>query len=406
MQQTQVASHERLAQASAAQPPDYAAARRWLWRVLVVIIVGAWAGTTWDQVWHATVPFDGFWSPPHLVVYVTVAFVAFVVMGMLFHAPIRRAFGRGFDVKVLPFKVPGALFILGMGIVLLGFAGAVLDNLWHSAFGLNETGWSFPHAMIGWSLNLVAFGIIACRLSMVHIKPLPWTTTVFVGSLTASMLMGSLLGPLGSNRTPESIGFFFTYIPALASQESSQHLFRIYETWNLNRTNPALLLLAPFALGLILAWARKLDGRWWVILLISCLVLSFDTGNQDLGNLIAQFIPEFTREANWRALPVVLPTMLLLLLVRFGASERWAYALAGILFSLMIFDIWDGTSAAWLLAFVAPLFILIGKRIGERLHQILVQPWSLEAVMPLVAAVVVIPAITGVVDLVLRWMTP
>ncbi len=404
MQQVNATGFEERAQ-TAAQPPDYAAARRWLWRALVVLVVGAWAGTTWDQIWHTTVPFDGFWSPPHIVVYVTVAFVAFVFMGMLFHTPIRRAFGRGFDVKVLPFKVPGALFILGMGIVLLGFAGAVLDNLWHTAFGLNETGWSFPHAMIGWSLNLVAFGIIACRLAMTHVKPLPWTTTLLVGGLIASMLLGSLLGPIGSNRTPESVDFFFTYIPTLATQESAQNLFRIYETWNLNRTNPALLLLAPFAFGVILGWVRRLDGRWWMTLLMMCMVLMFDTGNQDLGNLIAQFIPELAREANWRALPVVLPTMLLLLLVRFRVSEGWAYALAGILFALMIFDIWDGTSAAWLLVFVAPPFILLGKRMGERLHHILSQPWTLQRVTPLVSAVVVIPAVTGLIDLVLRWMT-
>jgi hypothetical protein len=390
---------------AAAVPPDYAAARRWLWRVFVVIVVGAWAGTTWDQVWHATVPFDGFWSPPHIVVYVTVAFVAFVVMGMLFHSPIRRAFGRGFDVKVLPFKVPGALFVLGIGIVLLGFAGAVLDNLWHTAFGLNETGWSFPHAMIGWSLNLVAFGIVACRLSMLHVKPLPWTTTLLIGGLTGSMLLGSLLGPIGSNRTPATVDFFFTYIPALASQESAQNVYRIYETWNLNRTNPALLLLAPFALGVILGWVRKLDGRWWMTLLIISMVLLMDAGDQDLWNVIAQFIPEYAQEPNWRALPVVLPTMLLLLLVRFRVNEHWAYGLAGILFALMIFDIWDGESAAWLLALLAPLFILFGKGIGERLHHILMQPWTLQTVAPLVASVVVIPAITGLVDLVLRWMT-
>jgi hypothetical protein len=98
--------------------------------------------------------------------------------------------------------------------------------------------------------------------------------------------------------------------------------------------------------------------------------------------------------------------MLLLLLVRLQVSERWAYRLAGVLFSLMIFDIWDGESAAWLLALAAPLLILYGKGIGERLHQILLQPWSLRTVMPLVSAVVIIPAMTGAIDLVLRWMTP
>jgi hypothetical protein len=388
------------------QPPDYAAARRWLWRTLILTVVGAWAGITWDQIWHATEPFDGFWSPPHIVVYVTVTLVTFMIMGLLFDSCLRRAFGRGFDVKVLPFKVPGALFILGMAILLLGFAGAVLDNIWHTAFGLNETGWSFPHAMIGWSLNLLAMGFLACRLAMVHIKPLPWTTTALLGSLIASMLMGSILGPFGSNRTPESVDFFFTYIPALATQDSAQSLYRIFQTWNINRTHPVVLLLAPLALGVMLGWLRKLDARWWMTLLIMSLVLVYDGGNRDLGNWISQFVPEFAREANWHALPVVLPTMLLLLLVRLRVSERIAYGLAGILFVLMIYDIWDGTSAAWLLSLLAAPLILFGKRLGERLHLILTQPHSLGVVMPLIACVVGIPLITGVVDLALRLGTP
>lgn len=388
------------------QPPDYAAARRWLWRVLVVLVVGAWAGTTWDTIWHATVPFDGFWSPPHLVAYVTVAVVAIIVMCMLFTPTLRRAFGRGFTLRVLPFKVPGALFILGMGLVLLGFAGAVLDNLWHTAFGLNETGWSFPHAMIGWSLNLVALGVIACRLAMLHVKPMPWTTTALLAGLTSFLLMISILGPVGSNRTPESVDFLYTYIPGLVSQEPAQNVFRIYDSWNLNRTNPVLLLLAPLALGLILGWVRRLDGRWWMTILIMSIVLALDTGNQDLTHLIAQFVPGYGLEPNWRALPVVMPTILLLLLVRLGLSERLAYAAAGILFSLMIFDIWRGTLHAWVLAPLAAPLILLGKRLGERLHGILIQPWSFRTVLPLVASAAVIPAITGVVDLALRIFTP
>ncbi|MDX2138523.1 MAG: hypothetical protein SF123_10550, partial [Chloroflexota bacterium] len=306
----------------------------------MVVIVGAWAGTTWDRIWHATVPFDGFWSPPHIVVYVTVASVSFIIMGLVFSAPLRRAFGRGFDVIILPFKVPGSLFILSGGLVLLSLAGAVFDNLWHTAFGLNETGWSFPHAMIGTSLMVVAFGFVSCRLAMQPVKPMPWFTTLLLASLTATMIFNIVLGPIGGNRTPESVSFFFSYIPALASQDSSQAVYRIYDTWNLNRTHPALLLLAPLALGIVLGWVRQLDARWWMTLLIMALIYLLDSGNRDFGDLIAQYVPEFARDANWRALPVMIPTLAVLILPRLRMGERLSYALAGILFALLIFNIW------------------------------------------------------------------
>jgi hypothetical protein len=393
--------------ASSILPVDFAGARRWLWRALTIMIVGAWAGATWDRIWHTTVPFDSFWSPPHLVIYVTVAGVAFLIMGMVFTDHIRHAFGRGFDVKILPFKVPGALVLLGGGMVALGFAGSILDNAWHTAFGLNETGWSFPHAMIGWSLLLVSFGFMACRLAMEHVKRTPWMTKLLIGSIIGMMIMGQVTGPIGSNRTPESVDFFFTYIPTLAIQDSAQHVYRIYETWNLNRTHPLLLILAPLGLGIVLGLLRKYDSRWWMTFLFACLLLTFDAGNRDWGDILAQLDPLLGREANWRALPVVIPTIIILLLMRLRVSERVAYGIAGAVFALHIHSIWgDPESAAWLLAFVAIPAILVGRSAGERIYAIVAQPWSWKAVLPLIGSVVLFPLLTGIVDLALRLGTP
>jgi hypothetical protein len=397
---------ERLQTARTQRPPDHVGARRWLWRTVVILIVGTWAGSTWDSIWHATEPFDGFWSPPHLIIYAAVTFIALIVMGMVFTDPIRHAFGKGFKVFFLPFKVPGALFILSGGMVMLGMAGAVFDNIWHTAFGLNETPWSFPHAMIGASLMVITFGVLSCRLALNPAKPMPWSSKLLVGWLLI-LTMASFLGPLSGNRTPQTVDFFFTYIPTLANQDSAQHLYRIYETWNLNRTHPALMLLAPLWLGAALGLLRKLDGRWWLMTAILLLSWSADFANRDLTGALSQYIVGFEDEANWRALPIMLPFFLWLLLLRLRVSERVAYALAGVLFSLMIFGIWgvEG-SGAWLLALLAAPVMLLGKAIGERTYRITAEPNSFRTVLPLMLSTLVIPAATGIVDLILRLGTP
>jgi hypothetical protein len=382
-----------------------AQARRILWWSLVLLILGGFAGATWDRVWHATVPFDGFWSPPHLVVYVSVFLVSLLIMALVFHDGLRRAFGPGFNVLILPFPVPGSLVILGAGFVLLGVAGAVFDNLWHSSFGLNETAWSFPHAMIGWSLLVIACGYLAARLALNPHKTMPAFSKWLLGTLIAMLSLGVVTGALGSNRTPESTRFFFEQIPALASQADTQHLFRIYDTWNLNRTHPSLLILMPLWFGATLGFLRKLDGRWWLTLAVMVAVWATDSGNRDFGDVIAQVLPEFGREANWRAFPIVLPTLLFLLPGKWP-GERARYGLAGALLALLIFDIWGGETAAWLLALVAIPVTIWARGLGERLYTLLEQPQSFRAILPLLLACVLVPLATGVLDLVLRAMTP
>jgi hypothetical protein len=368
--------------------------------MLVLVLLGGSAGVTWDRVWHATEPFDGFWSPPHVVVYVTVALASFMAMALLFRDRYRRAFGQGFSVGVLPFRVPGGLFILLAALGLLGFAGAVLDNLWHSAFGLNETGWSFPHAMLGTGLFLLACGFLAARQGM-NDKPVPASTKVMLGFLIVWLAFGVFTGPPGGNRTPESLGFFFTYIPALASQDSAQQVYRIYDAYNLTRTNPLFFVLASIWLGAALAFLRRLDQRASITLLVMLLLVVFDYGNRDFGETFAQFVPGLGDQANWEAVPVLLPACLYLLLARW--RENWALGAAAVLFGVMCVNIWgERQSAQWLLALVLPAFALAGAWLGRRCHDILRAPHTFQQVLPLLVFAAGLPLLTGIVDLALR----
>jgi hypothetical protein len=384
---------------------DYRGARRTLYLALALMVIGAFVGVTWDQLWHATQPFDGFWSPPHVFVYVSVTLAAFAIMRLAFTPALRKAFGRGFPVIILPFRVPGALVILGGGVALLGFAGIVLDNLWHSRFGLNETAWSTPHAMIGWTLLLSALGFTACRLALRADRPLRWYTAVGFGLLVVVLSPAPFLGPLQGNRTPETVEII-ARLPVMIAQPEAQHAFRIVQAWNLTRTNPALIALGALWAGAALGFLRRLDGRIWVVMLTVFLF-----GVMDSSRSWAETLNELNlindSPAHWRELPLFLPALLALGLPRLRVPENWAWGLAGILFGLLVFSIWgEQGSGTWALALLGAPLMLLGKRIGERAYAIIEQPASFRAVLPLFVAAVVMPLLTGVIDLYIRSVTP
>jgi hypothetical protein len=122
-----------------------------LWLAVVFDVLAFGIGFGWDRSWHATHPFEDFFSPPHLFIYsmhlcatLTLAYIAFT-------PELRRWFGDTFALPLVPFPVPGPIALAGGGFVMTGLAG-FFDGIWHTVFGLDETLWSFPHSMPGWGL--------------------------------------------------------------------------------------------------------------------------------------------------------------------------------------------------------------------------------------------------------------
>ena len=81
-------------------------AYRLLWLAVLFDFLAFGIGFEWDRRWHATHPFEDFFSPPHLFVYsmhlcatMTLAYVAF--------APdLRRWFGDAFALPIFPSPCP------------------------------------------------------------------------------------------------------------------------------------------------------------------------------------------------------------------------------------------------------------------------------------------------------------
>src|SRR5437868_4170546 len=130
-------------------PSPGSAVRRaqiWLWLTFVFFLAGIGIGTGWDRRWHATHPFEDFFSPPHLFIYVNVILPSACVAYITFNRKLRTVFGTGEPLAPFPFKVPPSLMLLGAGFVVLGLGG-LCDGIWHTLFGLDETNWSLPHSM-------------------------------------------------------------------------------------------------------------------------------------------------------------------------------------------------------------------------------------------------------------------
>src|SRR5438270_747944 len=169
---------------TAAAPPVATAARssaiaasRLLW---LAVAFGVRAG--WDRRWHATHPFEDFFSPPHLFIYSMHFLATLTLMWITFMPDLRAHFGRTFRLLPFPFPVPGAIAIAGGGFVVTALAG-MFDAIWHTSFGLDETAWSFPHSMLGFGILVAFVGIAACRIAIAGEFPIGWPSAIVFGFL-------------------------------------------------------------------------------------------------------------------------------------------------------------------------------------------------------------------------------
>jgi hypothetical protein len=132
-----------------------------VWLALAFLLGAAAIGLGWDRRWHATHVFNSFYSPPHLFIYSMLGLTVLTV-GVIVSAPrLRSQFAsQPIAIPFTSWELPGALALCagGLGVVMLA---GLFDDIWHSNFGLDETAWSFPHAMIGTGLQLTFMGILA-----------------------------------------------------------------------------------------------------------------------------------------------------------------------------------------------------------------------------------------------------
>lgn len=382
----------------AAVPAAPALARRLVWLATACFLAAVVIGFGWDRRWHATRPFDDVWSPPHLFIYAMFALTGGTVAALAVLPRARAAFGAGIRLPGVPFPVPAPVALAGGGVVTLAAAG-MLDAVWHTAFGLDETGWSAPHAMIGWGTFLTATGLAACRLALGRHLPLSAPAAIGLGVLLLLSAVSTVLGPLGRNNTPETVRAVAS-IPVLAAQPDAQHTARIYLEWNLTRTNPLFVPLAALAVGIGLALARRSVPRPRSLLLASLLAtLLLLVG----GRGTARFLGLEDDPAAWLPVPLVLAAAALAAARHVGLGERAAWLLAGACLSLAIAAVWGWRPGLVLLG--APA-MLAGAAAGDRLFRAAAETSARAVPAAVLVTGAVIPLCLGAVDLALRNATP
>ncbi len=388
----------------------FTAARLIYYLTLILFLTTVTVGLGWDRLWHTTHRFETFFSPPHLFIY-TLSVISTLLTAAIIAIPsLQRWFGAAIRLPLLPLEIPGALLFLFGAFCLQGFAGLVLDNFWHTRFGLDETGWSFPHAMLGWAFFLTILGFAACRLAYRDLRPIRWYHATAFGFLIIAASAAPFLGPLYRHHTPETVRAIAS-LPALLEQPQAQHTYRIYLQWNLTRTNPLFLLLSPLWAGTALALVRSLDRRARVYLVtvalwaFSALVNELRTagGLERYLNLGRELI---RHPANWLPAPLLGAMLVFALLTLVRLGERWSWGAAGLAYGVLAWLIYQ-PGLLWLpLVLLASGGMAGGSLLGDGIYRLLEAPTRWLRLMPFPLAGVGVPFVTGLVDLFLRRVTP
>lgn len=387
-------------------PTNVDRAGRWLWFTLLFMVVTMSIGLAWDRGWHARNKFETFYSPPHVFIYTTTIVTILFVAAITFSERLRPWFGTAFRLRLFSFPVPGALVITTGGLAMLGFAGLVLDNYWHTNFGLDETKWSTPHHMLGCAWFVTILGFVSCRLALRPYRPLRAVTAIALGWLLLAFSFTPVLGPFGSNFTPERVraqSALLATFPGLFNQPGIQHVQRIYLAANLTRTNPLFILFGALWAGMLLALLRRLDRRAWVLLatvgIFSLLQLS---GDRHATLRLDAYLPIAHGGVNWLPPPIFPAAVALVLLARTHLRERWTWAGAGLVFGLLSFFTWGAGPLTLLCALLAAPVLLAGAWLGRRIARMLENPTAADvrALVPLLGLAA--PVLLGFADLWLR----
>lgn len=380
---------------STIEPKGRTADRAWraeslLGLAFVLFLLGVGVGTGWDRRWHATHPFEDFSSPPHWFIYTNVVLSAAAVVYLTFNARTRGAFGATQWLPLFPFKVPRALMLLGAGLLVIGLGG-LCDGIWHTLFGLDETSWSLPHAMLGHGILLAALGFAAARLALPrHIQ---WWAAGILAWVVLNVAVDLIGGPILRNPPPEAMRAI-AQIPVLAADAAYQHTSRIYLLWHLDRTNWLFLPMISISVGLGLRIAKRLTGpsdRWLVAVAAFGVALAMlDREGPSIWARVLLAPPFLPAALGYAAAH------------RLGANKLLAWSVAG----------WIACAVSYmwvhnvLLVIACGPLALAGVWVAERLIQVIEIPSRRSVIATAAIIGVMLPVLTGAIDLYWRMHTP
>ncbi len=399
----------------AQEPASLIWAYRLFWLTFLIFFASTAAGKLWDRIYHLTVTFDTFWSPPHFFVFVMTTISGLLVAGIASRPKLRVWFGPSVRAPIIGWEMAGTLVILGAGLIALSL-DIMLDNFWHTAFGLDETQWSVPHDALTWCWFTIIMGFIAARMAFRQYRPIGWLSRVVIGFLILEFLCPAILGPFYLNYSPHLVNALRS-VPIVRAEGSAQHMYRIYLVAGITRqTSPLFIPEVALFVGAALALLRKIDARARIYLFVP-FVWSLSMIGRDLYTLlfihydgitrIAQIPPAALKEPSlWVPIPLFVAAVCTVILRRCGLTESRVYLLTGFIFAICTFFIWHNNNLMLLLAFPAAFTMMLGSRIGGWFYGFMEKPSSEKLVLFMSIACGQIPAFWGIIDLILRRTIP
>lgn len=407
-----------------------------LWFTFILFVAGTGFGKLWDRVWHLTNKFETFFSPPHMFITGITTLTGVIALALAFSPRFRSCFGLRTYVPFLKREVAGSLAIMGAGLICLSFAIA-MDSIWHTAFGLDETMWSLPHDMLPLSWCVVILGFVSSRLAMRTYKPLDWITKLVFAVLILCFLCPPILGPFYLNYSL-SLLHAFSILRINEIQPTIEHTYRIYITAQISRqSSPLFIPLVTFFAGIaimllhqfnttnkmnatgadapknrlmaLLRWAdQKVSIEIFAPLIWSIVFMGRDIYtvwfvHYDGLTKIRGLLPILLREPSlWVPIPLLVASVIFLALEKTSIDERWKWMINGTIFALITFCIWH--TSLWMILLVVPAapIMLLGAKVGKRIYSVLEKPHFKDILGILLVSNAQVPAILGVVDLILR----
>ncbi len=378
-------------------PPNPERAHRLLRVALGAYLTGVAIASPWDIYWHTQRSFESFLTPPHLLLYSSMAFGGATVAGIAFNPSLRAAFGEPLPRSPRWLAYPPPLILLGAGFVVMVIAGG-LDDFWHSTWGQNETRWSYPHGLLAFGVWLIALGLASCRMALAKERPFTRATPVVYGVLVLAFSLSAMIGPMAFNISPD-VNARVAAMPGFWGPDT-QGLMDLIARWTLDRSNLLFPALAAAWAVLGVAVLEVIERRATTLAITGAVA----TGLLALVGLAWAYHTDLLGTPNaWIPLPI-LGTVLVWLATRGRAgAPHLQWIAAGLATGLLTAAIYRPTPEGFAFALLAApagwAAGFLGTRLGAQLED--PTPRGVRVVLAMMCAV--LPAALGSVDLALRF---
>jgi hypothetical protein len=130
-----------------------------------VSVLSAVIGSTWDISWHESVGRDTFWTPAHMLMYLSGVLAGiscgYLILSTTFEKKLAL---RDVSISMWGFRGPLGAFICAWGAVAM-ITSAPFDNWWHNSYGLDVKILSPPHVLLALGMIGIQFGTLVMVLA-------------------------------------------------------------------------------------------------------------------------------------------------------------------------------------------------------------------------------------------------